>query len=126
MLRSGELCVCQITDVLKLAPSTVSLHLRELKRSGLIAERKDGRWVHLALSQNPEARSWIDTALAAVVRDPQIEADDRVITEMRRVPTKDLCRLGYEKARAKRETSGEGHSGCQDDSRKNMVLRRND
>ncbi len=34
MLRSGELCVCQITEVLKLASSTVSLHLKELKRSG--------------------------------------------------------------------------------------------
>ncbi len=46
MLRSGELCVCQITEVLKLAPSTVSAHLKELKQAGLVSERKDGRWVY--------------------------------------------------------------------------------
>ena len=38
MLRSGELCLCQITEVLKLAPSTVSAHLKELKRAGLIED----------------------------------------------------------------------------------------
>ena len=35
MLRSGELCVCQITEILKLAPSTVSAHLKELKQARL-------------------------------------------------------------------------------------------
>ena len=47
MLRSGELCVCQITEVLGLAPSTVSAHLKELKQAGLITERKDGKWVYI-------------------------------------------------------------------------------
>jgi len=106
MLRSGDLCVCQITEVLKLAPSTVSLHLRELKRSGLIDERKEGRWVHLTLSQDPQARSWLDTALLAVGGDPQLEADARLVAELRRLPIEDLCRLGYEKARARQARTG--------------------
>jgi len=100
MVRSGELCVCQITEVLKLASSTVSLHLKELKRSGLITEHKDGRWVYIALSQDTEARSWIEAALAAVAGDPQIEADDRMVAELRQLPVEDLCRLGYEGAKA--------------------------
>ena len=41
-LHSGELCACQITEVLKLAPSTVSAHLRELKLAGLVVERANG------------------------------------------------------------------------------------
>jgi ArsR family transcriptional regulator len=99
MLRSGELCVCQITAVLGLAPSTVSLHLRELKRCGLIAERKNGRWVHVALASEPEARAWLDTALAAVIHDPQLESDARLVVELRRLPVEELCRLGFEAAR---------------------------
>ena len=101
MLRSGDLCVCQIAEVLKLAPSTVSLHLKELKRSGLISERKEGRWVYIALSEDPEARPWIDNALAAVAGDQQLEDDKRIVQELRRLPVEDLCRLGYEEARAK-------------------------
>ena len=100
MVRSGALCVCQITEVLKLASSTVSVHLKELKRSGLITEHKDGRWVYIALSHVTEARSWIETALAAVAGDPQIEADDRMVAELRQLPVEDLCRLGYEGAKA--------------------------
>jgi len=123
MLRPGELCVCQITEVLKLASSTVSLHLKELKRSGLIDERKDGRWVYIALSQDREARAWIATALAAVAGDPQIEVDDRLVAELRRLPVEDLCRLGYAKARAKCERSGKGRGGREQGARKNRTPR---
>jgi arsenate reductase/ArsR family transcriptional regulator len=101
MLRGGELCVCQLTEVLGLAPSTVSLHLKELKRSGLISERKDGRWVYLALSEDSAVQPWIETALAALAGDPHLEADEEMVEQLRRLPVEDLCRLGYEKARAR-------------------------
>lgn len=101
VLRSGELCVCQVTEVLKLATSTVSLHLRELKRCGLVTERKEGRWVLIALAADPRARSWVDTALDAASGDPQLEEDARLVEELRRLPVEDLCRLGYEEARRK-------------------------
>jgi DNA-binding transcriptional ArsR family regulator len=101
MLRSGELCVCQITEVLKLAPSTVSAHLKELKQAELVTERKDGRWVYFTLNDNVNTRSWIEAALSAVVNDPQIEADNRLVQELRRLPVEDLCRFGYEAAKAK-------------------------
>jgi DNA-binding transcriptional ArsR family regulator len=101
MLRSGELCVCQVTEVLGLATSTVSLHLRELKRCGLVTERKDGRWVLIALAADPLARTWVDTALTAVSSDPQLEGDALLVEELRRMPVEDLCRLGYEAAKRK-------------------------
>jgi len=101
MLRAGELCVCQITAVLGLAPSTVSLHLRELKRCGLVTERKEGRWVFIALADEPVASRWIETALAAVGDDPQLERDARLVAELRGLPVAELCRLGLEGAREK-------------------------
>jgi DNA-binding transcriptional ArsR family regulator len=100
-LRSGELCVCQITEVLKLATSTVSLHLRELKRCGLVTERKEGRWVWVGLSHDPLARDWVTTALTAAGADPQLEEDARLVQELRELPVEELCRLGYEAAKAK-------------------------
>jgi DNA-binding transcriptional ArsR family regulator len=101
MLRSGELCVCQITEVLKLASSTVSAHLKELKQAGLVSERKVGRWVYFGLAGSEHARSWMETALSSSADDPQIEADHRRVAELRRLPVEDLCRFGYEEAVAR-------------------------
>ena len=51
MLRPGELCVCQILEVLGLAPSTVSKHLSILSEAGLVDSRKAGRWMHYRLPE---------------------------------------------------------------------------
>ncbi len=101
MLRSGELCVCQITEVLQLAQSTVSPHPRELRRAGLVGERKQGRWVFFALSSDPDASPWIDAALRALDGDAQLAQDDHLADEIRRLPVEDVCRLGFEAAQAK-------------------------
>jgi len=45
-LRGRELCVCQLVELLELAPSTVSKHLTQLKQAGLVESRKKGRWVY--------------------------------------------------------------------------------
>jgi len=101
MLRSGELCVCQITEVLGLAPSTVSAHLKELKQAGLIGERKDGRWVHIGLATSSNTRMLIDSSLAQLAEDPRLVEDARFVEELRSLSVEDLCRLGYKKAKAK-------------------------
>jgi len=105
MLHTGELCVCQITEVLQLAASTVSAHLRELKLAGLVRERKEGRWVYVGLSKQPETARWIELALEALHGEPQLEADGRLVAELRRLPLEDLCRLGYEAAKANSRSS---------------------
>jgi DNA-binding transcriptional ArsR family regulator len=101
MLRSGELCPCQITEVLGLASSTVSAHLKELKQAGLIVERKDGRWVFVELAESDVTRSWIETSLAPLTDDPQLAEDARKIEELRGLSVEDLCRFGYETAKAR-------------------------
>jgi DNA-binding transcriptional ArsR family regulator len=49
-LGEQEVCVCQLTELLGLAPSTVSKHLSILQQAGLIVGRKEGRWVHYRLA----------------------------------------------------------------------------
>jgi DNA-binding transcriptional ArsR family regulator len=89
--------------VLSLASSTVSLHIKELKRAGLVSERKDGRWVFFSLSDDEHARRWIEPAMAAVEGDPQLASDLDLVAEIRQLPLADLCGLGYEAAKAKLE-----------------------
>ena len=94
MLRSGELCACQITAVLELAPSTISAHLGELKRAGLLTERKAGRWIYYRLAQS-EDTSEIGTWLwHRIRRDPQIRSDAAVVRRLRAMPVAELCQTG--------------------------------
>ena len=51
LLREGELCVCEIMIGLDRPQSTTSHHLSILKDTGLIKERKDGRWSRYRLSE---------------------------------------------------------------------------
>ena len=48
-LRSGERCVCELTDAIGGGQSLLSFHLKTLKGAGLITDRRDGRWVYYAL-----------------------------------------------------------------------------
>jgi ArsR family transcriptional regulator, arsenate/arsenite/antimonite-responsive transcriptional repressor len=93
MMRGGELCVCQMTAVLELAASTVSAHLADLKRAGLVEERKDGRWVFHRLAQDEAAASHLEPIWRSITRDPQVESDARVLRELRRVAVEELCRV---------------------------------
>ena len=52
-LRHGELCVCQLIELMGLSPSTVSKHLSILRDAGLLDSRKDGRWVYYRLADRP-------------------------------------------------------------------------
>ena len=51
-LRSGQKCVCDLTDLLDAAQSRLSFHLKVLKDAGLVSDRKEGRWVHYSLNRD--------------------------------------------------------------------------
>jgi ArsR family transcriptional regulator, arsenate/arsenite/antimonite-responsive transcriptional repressor len=69
MLEVRHLCVCEITEVLKLASSTVSKHLSILRNAELILDEKDGKWVNYYINQDqmdehvqqllPLIKSWL-------------------------------------------------------------------
>ncbi|MGE4496999.1 MAG: ArsR/SmtB family transcription factor [Deferribacterales bacterium] len=52
MLRERPMCVCEIDSVLDIALSTVSSHLKILKTSGIIKDKKDGRWVIYSINED--------------------------------------------------------------------------
>lgn len=54
MLQKKSLCVCEITEILQLATSTVSNHLSILKGTGLIIDEKDKKWINYMINPNPE------------------------------------------------------------------------
>jgi DNA-binding transcriptional ArsR family regulator len=99
MLRGGELCVCQMTAVLDAAASTVSAHLADLKRAGLVGERKDGRWVFHRLEEGEAAAALLEPVWQSIAADPQVEADARLARSLRRVAVEELCRVDLDLSR---------------------------
>ncbi len=94
MLRAGELCVCQMTAVLQLAASTVSAHLAELRRAGCVVERKEGRWVFYALSD--EGASLLASIAPDVKGDTTLAADAAVVARLRALGPEELCRVDFD------------------------------
>ena len=45
-LEDSTLCLCHLTEILGLAPSTVSKHLQILSNAGLVTSHQSGRWRH--------------------------------------------------------------------------------
>ena len=50
LLRSQELCVCEICDRLKVNQSKLSFHLKNLKEANLVRSRQQGRWMYYRLN----------------------------------------------------------------------------
>jgi ArsR family transcriptional regulator len=51
LLSSGELCVCQIEQALKISQTLTSRHLSVLRMIGLVRTRKEGQWVYYSYNQ---------------------------------------------------------------------------
>jgi len=86
-VRDGELCLCQIVDVLELSPATVSKHMNVLYQAGLVERRKDGKWHYYRMpgrAASPSVRRALDWALAELARDPSLRDDVRRIRQVRR------------------------------------------
>jgi DNA-binding transcriptional ArsR family regulator len=96
MLEDDELCACQITAVLGLAASTVSAHLAQLRRAGLVAERKEGRWVHYRLGESADAVEITEWLSRRVRRDAEIRRDKRVLRQLRKFSVEDLCAVNLD------------------------------
>ncbi|MGE5178600.1 MAG: ArsR/SmtB family transcription factor [Bacteroidota bacterium] len=52
ILRSGERCVCELTEQLELGQSLLSFHLKTLKDAGLVRDRRQGRWTYYTLHED--------------------------------------------------------------------------
>ena len=100
LLRQGELCVCQITELFGLAPSTISKHLSVLAQAGLVESRKDGRWIYYKLpgkSASVEVREAIDWVEKALDDNPRVAADAQKLKKVRKQDPAVLCKRQTQK-----------------------------
>ena len=94
-LRHGELCVCQLVELLGIASSTISRHLSILDRAYLVRGRREGRWAYYSRGgvTAPDAvratLDWIDTTAGV---SPTAREDADRLAEITRISPEELCR----------------------------------
>ncbi|NLH74983.1 MAG: winged helix-turn-helix transcriptional regulator [Verrucomicrobia bacterium] len=94
-LRGRELCVCQITELFGLAPSTVSKHLSVLHNAGLVRSRKNERWVYYRLPGQGapvmarEALNWVCKSLGG---SEEATADQKRLKQILKMDLSEICR----------------------------------
>src|SRR3990172_10812516 len=79
LLGGGELCVCDLVDVLGVPQPKTSRHLAYLRKAGLVAARREGPWMHYRLAPAPnEFHRKLLECLACCLRDvPELARDAR-------------------------------------------------
>jgi ArsR family transcriptional regulator, arsenate/arsenite/antimonite-responsive transcriptional repressor len=93
-LDAGELCVCQIVELLQLAPSTVSKHVAILKQARLVESRKDGRWMHYRCSGKDtpvEARKMAALVSELLSDSPISREDAKRLKQILKMDRDELC-----------------------------------
>gem|GEM_PF-1208545 len=49
LIANREICVCYFVEILRISQPKVSRHLTYLRRAGIVASRREGKWMHYRL-----------------------------------------------------------------------------
>jgi ArsR family transcriptional regulator len=77
LIADREICVCCFVDILGDSQPKISRHLAYLRNAGIVAARRQGRWMHyrLALPQDGAATSILKETLAHLRNLPEMHSD---------------------------------------------------
>lgn len=57
LMRDDEVCVCFFVEVLKTNQPKISRHLAYLRRAGIVAARREGKWMHYRIIEPRDTRA---------------------------------------------------------------------
>jgi DNA-binding transcriptional ArsR family regulator len=77
--QAGELCVCELMAALELPQPKISRHLAQLRRSGIVSDRRDSQWVYYSL--HPDLADWMRSTLS----DAQHHSQGTISKSMQRL-----------------------------------------
>jgi len=83
LLLQGELCVCEIENILDLKQSNLSRHLTKLRQEGIIERSKTAQWVYYTIS---DAFSSENKSLLIFLKE-KFENEDVFVTDYKKYKT---------------------------------------
>ncbi|HVZ82281.1 MAG TPA: metalloregulator ArsR/SmtB family transcription factor [Terracidiphilus sp.] len=77
LMGDQELCVCVFVEILNIPQSKISRHLAYLRGAGIVAARREGKWMHyrIVMPQHPGAADILRQTLAAVKEEKAMQSD---------------------------------------------------
>lgn len=65
--KRGEICVCEISQILEMVQPKISRHLALLRQSGFVLDERRGQWVYYSL--NPSLPRWVKKITEAMLEN---------------------------------------------------------
>ena len=77
LIGDSEVCVCFIVAILKISQPKISRHLAYLRRAGIVAARREGKWMHYSLAEPPDehAARIFREMRASLTEHPEFQRD---------------------------------------------------
>jgi ArsR family transcriptional regulator, arsenate/arsenite/antimonite-responsive transcriptional repressor len=77
LMAGQEVCVCYFTEVIGAPQPKISRHLAYLRKAGIVAARREGKWMHyrLAAPSNPHTASILKSVVEALQQDKALQRD---------------------------------------------------
>ena len=76
-IADREICVCYFVEILRIGQPKISRHLAYLRRAGMVAARREGKWMHyrLAIPKDQAAASILRETLKHLRENPEMKRD---------------------------------------------------
>lgn len=77
LMAGREVCVCYFVEILRQGQPKISRHLAYLRNAGIVAARREGKWMHYSICPPADAAaaSVLNAVLASLSNDKQMQAD---------------------------------------------------
>ncbi|MGD0859218.1 MAG: metalloregulator ArsR/SmtB family transcription factor [Terracidiphilus sp.] len=88
LMAGREVCVCYFVEILGQSQPKISRHLAYLRKAGIVAARREGKWMHYSICPPADAAaaSILAAVLASLGRNEQMQIDLVMLDRARRAP----------------------------------------
>ena len=85
LMGNDEVCVCFFVEVLKTNQPKISRHLAYLKRAGVVASRREGKWMHYRVVDPPDEHA------AKIFREVRAALENHRVMQTDRTRLQRIC-----------------------------------
>lgn len=84
--KEGELCVCEMSQIIDSIQPKISRHLALMRNAGLVSDERRGQWVYYSLSKSLPAwaKKIIESTLENLMKEEPYHSDIRKICSLKK------------------------------------------
>ena len=99
LIDDDEVCVCYFVEILGEGQPKISRHLAYLRRAGIVAARREGKWMHYRIvpPSNPHAKRILDDVRSWLKDDKEMQRDRAQLMKICCMPSPPVQLLGAPK-----------------------------